>query len=113
LGLDAVEIILRTEEVFAVNLPDSECSKISTVGDLYRFLLEKLKLPYLSSDGIENPDGATRVGYNRAQSQFPSLKPWTAPDVWITLKAIIRDQLQIHEDCIRENARFVQDLGCE
>ena len=44
MGLDAVEIILRTEEVFAVDLPDSECAKVSTVGDLYRLLLQKLTL---------------------------------------------------------------------
>jgi acyl carrier protein len=113
LGLDAVEVILRTEEVFAVDLPDSDCSKVNTVGDLYRLLLEKLKLAYLSPESIENPDEPTRAGYNRVRSQFPSLKPWTTPDVWITLKAIIQDQLQVHEDDIREYARFVQDLGCE
>jgi acyl carrier protein len=113
MGLDAVEIVLRTEEVFAVNLPDGECSKVSTVGDLYRLLLEKLALPYLSLEDIENADEPNAAGYNRNRSQFPSLKPWTAPDVWITLKAIIRDRLQVHEDDIREHARFVQDLGCE
>lgn len=113
MGLDAVEIILRTEEVFAVDLPDSDCSKVSTVGDLYRLLLEKLKLPYIPPDDIENPDGPTRAGYSRARSQFPNLKPWDPPDVWITLKAIIQDQLQVHDDDIREDARFVQDLGCD
>jgi acyl carrier protein len=113
LGLDAVEIILRTEEVFAVDLPDSECAQVSIVGDLYRLLLLKLGLPYRSPGGIENPDDPARAGYNRAQSQFPSIKPWTTPDVWITLKAIIQDQLQVHDDDIREDARFVQDLGCE
>jgi hypothetical protein len=68
LGLDAVEIILRTEEVFAVDLPDSDCSKVNTVGDLYRLLLEKLKLPYLSPESIENPDEPARAGYNRVRS---------------------------------------------
>jgi acyl carrier protein len=113
LGLDAVEIILRTEEVFVVDLPDSECSKVSTVGDLYRLVLEKLNLPYLSPNEIENPDGATRPGYNRSRLQFASLKPWDTPDVWVTLKAIIQDQLQVPDDDISESARFVQDLGCE
>jgi acyl carrier protein len=113
LGLDAIEIVLRTEEVFAVELPDSECAKVNTVGDLYRLVLEKLKLPYLPSKSIENPDKQTPAGFNRARSQFPSLKPWNTQDVWITLKAIIQDQLQVHEDEIHENARFVRDLGCE
>jgi acyl carrier protein len=112
LGLDAVEIILRTEEVFAVDLPDSECSKVSTVGDLYRLVLEKLNLPYVSPNDIENPDRPA-AGYNRSRLQFASLKPWDTPDAWVTLKAIIQDQLQVTDDDINESARFVQDLGCE
>jgi acyl carrier protein len=104
---------LRTEEVFAVDVPDSECSKVSTVGDLYRLVLEKLSLAYLSPNDIENPNGPARAGCNRSRLQFASLKPWGTPDVWVTLKAIIQDQLQVPDDDIRESARFVQDLGCE
>ena len=113
MGLDAVEIILRTEEVFAVSLPDGECAKVSTVGELYRLLLEKLQLPYLPPNDIENAAGPARAVVDRSRLQFPSIKPWDPPDVWITLKAIIRDQLQVPDDDIREDARFVQDLGCE
>jgi acyl carrier protein len=113
LGLDAVEIILRTEEVFAVDLPDNECSKVNTVGDLYRLVLEELKLPYLSPNDVEDPNGPARAGYNRSRLQFVGLNPWNTADVWVTLKAIIQDQLQVPDDDIRESARFVQDLGCE
>jgi acyl carrier protein len=39
MGLDTVEIVLRTEETFNIDLPDEECSKVITVGDLYRLVL--------------------------------------------------------------------------
>lgn len=42
MGLDTVEIVLRSEEVFAIDLPDRECALIVTVGDLYRLILDKL-----------------------------------------------------------------------
>jgi acyl carrier protein len=104
---------MRSEEVFAVELPDAECAKANTVGDLYRLLLEKLALPYLSAKDIESPSGPTPAGYSRARSQLPSIKAWTTQDVWVTLKAIIQDQLQVLENDISEDARWVQDLGCE
>ena len=34
MGLDSVELIIRTEDVFSVDLTDDECSQIRTVGDL-------------------------------------------------------------------------------
>ena len=36
MGLDALEIVLRCEEVFRSSLPDHEVEAIYTVGDLYR-----------------------------------------------------------------------------
>jgi len=113
LGLDAVEIILRTEEVFAVNLPDEECSLVVTVGDLYRLVLNQLSLPYQPSVEIEHGCDAWQTGCRRLRSQLPSIYPWTATDTWLTLKAVIQDQLQVDEGRIREEARFVQDLGCD
>ena len=46
MGLDTVEIVLRTEETFNVDLPDDECGMVVTVGDLYRLVLSELELPY-------------------------------------------------------------------
>jgi acyl carrier protein len=47
MGLDFVELVLRTEEVFAIDLPDKECELVCTVGDLYKLILEKLELSYV------------------------------------------------------------------
>ncbi len=42
MGLDTVEIVLRIEETFSVDLPDDELGSVRTVGDLYALLLRKL-----------------------------------------------------------------------
>lgn len=109
MGLDTVEIILRTEETFAIDLSDSECAQVATVGDLYRLILDKLNLPYLSANEIE--DGNT--GRDRSWAKFPGLVSWVSPDVWVTLKGLIQDQLRVDADQIRESATFIHDLGCD
>jgi len=109
MGLDTVEIILRTEETFNVNLPDEECSKVVTVGDLYRLVLSKLELPYLQANEVE----AGTHGRDRSLLKMPSLNSWSPPDVWLTLKGIILDQLQVEEDDVTEEAAFMRDLGCD
>ena len=109
MGLDAVEIVLRTEEVFSIELPDSECAQIRTVGDLYVAILNKLNLPYQAASSIE----VAGSGCDRSHKQLPSITAWNSPDIWITLKSIIQYQLQIDLDDIRESAEFVRDLGCD
>lgn len=42
MGLDTVEIVLRVEETFGVDLPDDELGSVRTVGDLHELLLRKL-----------------------------------------------------------------------
>ena len=107
MGLDTVELVLRTEETFVIDLPDDECARIITVGDLYRAVLAKLNLPYLPAAEAE------ALPYRVYISRTFHVEPWTTPDVWANLKALILDQLQVPEDEIRESARFQDDLGCD
>jgi len=109
MGLDTVEIVLRTEETFNVDLPDDECSRVVKVGDLYRLVLTKLELPYLASTEIEG----TGNGRDRSHMRVPGPFSWTTPDVWLTLRGIILDQLQVEADDVKEEAAFMRDLGCD
>lgn len=105
MGLDTVEIILETEQRFAIELPDAECATILSVGDLYRLVLRKLDLPYAPAKDVEP------IGFAR-QARFLS-STWSIPDAWCTLKSIIIEQLQVDGDEVRESARFRDDLGCD
>ena len=109
MGIDTVEIVLRTEETFNINLPDDECEKIITVGDLYRLVLSKLELPYVHATEIE----AGTHGRDRSRLKLSSLSSWSPPDVWRTLKGIVVDQLQIEDEDVKEDAAFLRDLGCD
>jgi acyl carrier protein len=109
MGLENIEIVLRTEETFNINLPDDECSKVVTVGDLYRLVLSKLELPYVQAKEVE----AETHGRDRSHLRMPSLSSWSPPDVWLPLKGIIVDQLQVKEEDVKEEAAFMHDLGCD
>ena len=109
MGLDTVEIVLRTEETFNIDLPDAECERIVTVGDLYRLVLSKLELPYVQANEIE----AGTNGRDRSHLRMPSLSSWSPPDVWRTVKGIIVDQLQVEGEDVKEEAAFSRDLGSD
>lgn len=49
MGLDAVEIVMATEEAFGIEITDEEAEKTLTVGDLETIVLRKLEL---ASDAI-------------------------------------------------------------
>ena len=106
MGLDVVEIVVRTEEVFSIDLPDDECAQVSTVGDLYRLVLRMLSLPYLPSSEIEVDSANGRSGRDRSKIRSLGLALWTPPDAWQTVKGIIEHQLQIERDEIRESANL-------
>jgi hypothetical protein len=42
MGLDTVELVMRIEEEFSIDLPDWELSSVRTVGDLYALVLSNL-----------------------------------------------------------------------
>ncbi|GAA3749498.1 acyl carrier protein [Terriglobus aquaticus] len=124
MGLDTIEIILRTEEVFGISLPDSDCAQVRTVGDLYRLVLDKLGLGYIPTKQIE----PSTVVFSRFRSSTrrmfhktiefpiepdPAVVPWTAPEVWLTLKAVIQDHLQVQPHEITEDVTFLEGLGCD
>lgn len=108
MGLDLIEIVLRTEETFTVDLPDHECADIHTVGDLYRLVLQKLDLPYQPATDVDSQVS----GRDRSRT-FLNVSPWTTPDVWTTLKALIQDQLQVPPEEVHEAAHFQHDLRAD
>jgi len=43
MGLDSVELLLEVEETFDISIPDEEVCQISTVGELHKSILEKMR----------------------------------------------------------------------
>ncbi|MBB5315670.1 acyl carrier protein [Tunturibacter empetritectus] len=49
MGLDAVEIVLRTEELFVITIGDDEAAAVRTVGDFYNLICSKMNVAPLQS----------------------------------------------------------------
>lgn len=44
MGLDGVEIILRVEELFGIEIGDEDAAKVETVGEFYELICSKLNV---------------------------------------------------------------------
>lgn len=105
MGLDVVELVMRVEEEFAINLPDDECGQMRTVGHLYRLVLKKLNLEYRPAAEIEREQPPNRHTYVKL--------PLNTTSVWYTIKGIIVEQLQVDPNDVHEDSRFMDDLGAD
>jgi hypothetical protein len=121
MGLDAVEIIMRAEELFAITIEDREAATVRTVGDFYRLICSKLGVTPLESptSSIELPV----ITHKEEQFWFmakhtplpapPEVLPWSAQSVWDCVVAVFVDQQGLKREEIFCDARVVQDLGVD
>jgi hypothetical protein len=96
MGLDAVEMVLRTEELFVINIGDDEAASVRTVGDFYNLICEKLDVPLL-----QNPVTPANLPvvtekekvflFLQKQTPLPAppeVLPWSPQSVWDSLSSI-------------------------
>ena len=83
MGLDSVELVMRFEEEFSLNIPDSDAAQITTPGKMLDFIIQDL----------------------RARGEQPDEQI-----IWIKVKDIVVDQLGVRPEEVTKTARFVEDL---
>ena len=118
MGLDAVEIVLRTEEIFTIAISDEEAGEVRTVGDFYVVICQKLGL--LSLRSPITPAVLPKIIQKDRQFWFvykhtplpppPEVLPWTAQTVWNALVAIFVDQMSLKPEEIVLDANIAKDL---
>jgi hypothetical protein len=121
MGLDAVEICLRCEELFAITLADGEASAVRTVDDLYRLICTKLDMTPLPSPvaSAELPRITEKekiilfLQRHRPLPAPPHLLPWSGQTVWDALVAVFVDQQGLKREQVLPSARIAQDLGID
>ncbi|SEG66746.1 hypothetical protein SAMN05421819_4155 [Bryocella elongata] len=121
MGLDAVELVLRCEEVFAITLADDEVRDIHTVRELYALLCAKLKL--IPTPNLVTPDhlpaistitGRTLLFFHKRENlPPPAPDTWTPDLVWSYLIAIFVDQQGLDPVQVLPDAEIVRDLGID
>ena len=105
MGLDAVELVMRCEEVFEVDLPDHKIGQVRTVGDLYIVICNELGLVPCENSKVD-------TGFDRLQRGTLNLTTtqWNPEDVWATLVAVFVDQLCLDPEEVTYVARIGEDL---
>jgi hypothetical protein len=121
LGLDAVEIVLRAEELFVITIEDDEAASVHTVGDFYNLICSKLNVTTLPSP-ITSPE-LPEITHKEKTFLFlskhtplpapPEVLPRSPQSVWDALVAIFVDQQGLKREDILYHARIVQDLGVD
>jgi hypothetical protein len=119
MGLDAVELVLRAEELFVITVDDDEAAAVRTVGDFYRLICAKLGVEPLAA-----PVTSTKLPViTHKEKSFlflekhtplpapPEVLPWSPQTVWDALVAVFVDQLALEPEEVLYTARIVDDLG--
>jgi acyl carrier protein len=98
MGLDSVELVLRTEDEFSITISDEEAAAAVKVGDLYRIVLAKLDVApgcltstafYLTRRALVDALGIPRRSIRPATRLSPLLPDETRKNQWEQ----IRDRL--------------------
>ena len=121
MGLDAVEIVLRTEELFVITIEDDETAAVRTVGDFYNLICRKMGVTPLQSPVTS----AKLPTITHKEKKFlflsthtplpapPEVLPWSPQSVWDALVAVFVDQQGLKREEILYSARIAQDLGVD
>ena len=86
MGLDTVELVIRVEKEFAIDIPNADAAGLVTVGHLHGYIVEALRQP------------------GRIES---------SASVYEQLRDIVCYQLGVKPEDVTPSARFVDDLGAD
>jgi len=86
-GLDTVELVIKVEKDFGIQIPNAEAARLVSVGDLHRTVVDAL----------------------RRQGRFEG----DAAHVYAQLRDLICAQLGVRPKDVVPSARFVDNLGAD
>ena len=119
MGLDVVELVLRTEDLFAISITDPEAAAVRTVGDFYILICSKLDVTPLPAP--ITPATLPIITRKEKKSFFREIRtplpaplellPWSPQTVWDALVAIFVDQLSLKPNEVLYHATIAEDLG--
>lgn len=84
MGLEVVELIMRIEEEFDIEIPDKDAERLTTVGHIADYVSER-----------------SQVSLRRHS------------EIWERVRAIVIDELAVPENKVMRDARLVEDLDLD
>ena len=87
MGLDIIEMVMEVESVFAVDIPDADAERLTTVGALYDYVAARL------SPELREPIGGPYTG-----------------ELWERYLDVLEREIGVKRSALLPHARFVQDL---
>ena len=121
MGLDSVEIVLRAEELFGIEIDDEEAASVHTVGHFYSLICVKLNISPLESP-VTSPELPVITQREKIFSFLarhtslpapPDVLPWSPQSVWDCVVAVFVDQMALKPQKITYHARISRDLGVD
>jgi len=121
MGLDSVEIILRAEELFGIEIGDEEASGVGTVGQFYELICFRLQISPLQSP-VTSEELPVITQHEKSflflsrpiRLRAPTaVLPWSPQSVWDCVVAIFVDQQGLRVEEIVYHARIARDLGVD
>lgn len=121
MGLDSVEIVLRAEELFAVDISDEQAATVRTVGDFYQLICAQLGVTPLESPVTsgelpiitERKKTFAFLERHTPLPPPPDVLPWSPQSVWDCVVTIFVDQMGLKPAKITYHARISTDLGVD
>jgi acyl carrier protein len=105
MGLDIVELVIRCEETFKIELENWRLEQMRTVGDLYELICEQL-IPF-------GPQEPRPTNTSPAPLVAVPREGWNRETLWSKVVQICVDQLQVDPEDVVYYASFIDDLGAD
>ena len=93
MGLDVVELVVRIENAFGIDIPNEVAPQLTTPGKVIDYVLLQL---------TDRSSGATRL---------PPSGPWTREEVAAIVREVIIDETGIED--FTEDSLFVDDMNLD
>lgn len=121
MGLDGVEIILRVEDLYGIEIGDDEAAAVRTIGSFYELICSKLgvsplNLPVTSEELPVITHREKTFLFLERHTPLPAppdALPWSPQSVWDCLVAVFVDQQGLKSEEITYYATIAEDLGVD
>lgn len=112
MGLDLVELVMKTEEVFAAEIPDEVAVNLLTPGDVIRYLHEILEGQTTVTEHVDQFFSPSEIGWH---IKFLTIKEtgWNRELISELFWRILVEETGIERHKFTDDSRFIQDMNLD